>query len=113
MPNAREACVKNLLIDTDPGMDDALAIILALKSRELRTRAVTAATGNLTSDKTAANALRVLDLLDRGDIPVGQGPLLPLDGDYPVDPFSHGSDGLAESTSPPRRAPSTRAPPRS
>jgi purine nucleosidase/pyrimidine-specific ribonucleoside hydrolase len=78
-------------------MDDALAIILALKSRELRTRAVTAATGNLTSDRTAANALRVLDLLDRGDIPVGQGPLLPLDGDYPVDPFSHGSDGLAES----------------
>jgi purine nucleosidase/pyrimidine-specific ribonucleoside hydrolase len=89
--------MKNLLIDTDPGMDDALAIILALKSRELRTRAVTAATGNLTSDKTAANALRVLDLLDRSDIPVGQGPLLPLDGDYPVDPFSHGSDGLAES----------------
>ena len=97
MPDAGKAYMKNVLIDTDPGMDDALAIILALKSRKLRTLAVTAATGNLTSDKTAANALRVLDLLDRGDIPVGQGPLLPLDGDYPVDPFSHGSDGLAES----------------
>lgn len=89
--------MKNLLIDTDPGMDDALAIVLALRSRELRTLAVTAATGNLPSDRTAANALRVLDLLGRDDIPVGQGPLLPLDGDYPLDPFSHGSDGLAES----------------
>jgi len=89
--------MKNLLIDTDPGMDDALAILLALRSRELRTLAVTAATGNLPSDRTAANALRVLDLLGRDDIPVGQGPLLPLDGDYPLDPFSHGSDGLAES----------------
>src|SRR4051795_12082528 len=89
--------MKNLLIDTDPGMDDALAIILALKSRELRTLAVTAATGNLTSDRTAANALRVLDLLGRDDIPVGQGPLLPRDGDSPVDPFSHGGDGLADS----------------
>ncbi|MFE2040340.1 nucleoside hydrolase [Streptomyces sp. NPDC059477] len=89
--------MKNVLIDTDPGMDDALAIALALRSRTLRTLAVTAATGNLPSDRTAANALRVLDLLGREDIPVGQGPLLPLDGDYPVDPFSHGSDGLAES----------------
>ncbi|MCW2872321.1 nucleoside hydrolase [Actinacidiphila oryziradicis] len=89
--------MKNVLIDTDPGMDDALAIILALKSRELRTLGISAATGNLPSDKTAANALRILDLLGRDDVPVGQGPLLPLDGDYPVDPFSHGSDGLAES----------------
>jgi purine nucleosidase/pyrimidine-specific ribonucleoside hydrolase len=92
--------MKNLLIDTDPGMDDALAIVLALRSRALRILAVTAATGNLPSDRTAANALRVLDLLGRDDIPVGQGPLLPLDGDYPVDPFSHGSDGLAESNFP-------------
>ncbi|MET8944557.1 nucleoside hydrolase [Streptomyces sp. NPDC004542] len=95
--------MKNLLIDTDPGIDDALAIVLALKSKGLRTRAVTAVTGNLPSDRTAANALRVLDLLGRDDIPVGQGPLLPLDGDYPVDPFSHGSDGLAESHFPPSR----------
>jgi len=39
--------MKNVLIDTDPGMDDALAIILALKSRELRTLGISAATGNL------------------------------------------------------------------
>jgi purine nucleosidase/pyrimidine-specific ribonucleoside hydrolase len=89
--------MKNLLIDTDPGMDDALAISLAHKSRGLTIRAITAVTGNLPSDRTAANALRILDLIGAGEIPVAQGPLLPSAGTYPVDPFSHGSDGLAES----------------
>ncbi|MGN6762235.1 MAG: nucleoside hydrolase [Leifsonia sp.] len=89
--------MKNLLIDTDPGMDDALAIALAHKSAGLDIKAITAVTGNLPSDRTAANALKVLDLLGAPDIPVAQGPTLPLSGDYPSDPFSHGSDGLAES----------------
>ncbi|PXY36814.1 hypothetical protein BA062_07450 [Prauserella flavalba] len=78
-------------------MDDALALILALKSPAVRVRAITAVTGNLPADRTAANALRILDLMGRKDIPVARGPLVPLDGDYPADPFSHGSDGLAES----------------
>lgn len=89
--------MKNLLIDTDPGMDDALAIALAHKSSALDIRAITAVTGNLPSDRTSANALKVLDLLGAPAIPVAQGPTLPLSGDYPSDPFSHGSDGLAES----------------
>jgi inosine-uridine nucleoside N-ribohydrolase len=91
------ADVKNLLIDTDPGMDDALAIALAHRSAMLDVKAITAVTGNLPSDRTAANALKILDLLGAPDIPVAQGPLLPSAGDYPSDPFSHGSDGLAES----------------
>jgi purine nucleosidase/pyrimidine-specific ribonucleoside hydrolase len=85
--------MKNLLIDTDPGMDDALAIALAHKSEALDVKAVTAVTGNLPSDRTAANALKILDLLGAPAIPVAQGPLTPS----PSDPFSHGSDGLAES----------------
>jgi inosine-uridine nucleoside N-ribohydrolase len=89
--------MKNLLIDTDPGMDDALAIALAHKSEALDVKAITAVTGNLPSDRTAANALKILDLLGAPDIPVAQGPLLPISGNYPSDPFSHGSDGLAES----------------
>lgn len=89
--------MKNLLIDTDPGMDDALAIALAHKSAALDIKAITAVTGNLPSDRTVANVLKVLDLLGAPDIPVAQGPMLPLSGDYPSDPFSHGSDGLAES----------------
>jgi len=92
--------MKNVLIDTDPGMDDALAISLAVKSEEISVRAITAVTGNLTADRTAANALRILDMLDAPDIPVAQGPLVPSSGLYPSDPFSHGSDGLAESNLP-------------
>ncbi|WP_284750774.1 nucleoside hydrolase [Arthrobacter sp. efr-133-R2A-120] len=87
----------NILIDTDPGMDDALALALALKSDALEVRAITAVTGNLPSDRSLANVLKVLDLLGSGPIPVAQGPLVPRGGNYPSDPFSHGSDGLAES----------------
>jgi purine nucleosidase/pyrimidine-specific ribonucleoside hydrolase len=92
--------MQNVLIDTDPGMDDALAIALAHNTPELRIVAVTAVTGNLPSDRTAANALKVLDLLGAPELPVAQGALVPLGGDYPSDPFSHGSDGLAESNLP-------------
>ncbi|GAA2450578.1 nucleoside hydrolase [Agromyces soli] len=89
--------MKKVLIDTDPGMDDALAIALAFKHEALDVVALTAVTGNLPSDRTADNALRVLDLLGAPELPVAQGPLVPSAGDYPADPFSHGSDGLAES----------------
>ena len=92
--------MQNVLIDTDPGMDDALAIALAHNSPELRIVALTAVTGNLPSDRTAANALKVLDLLGAPELPVAQGALVPLGGDYPSDPFSHGSDGLAEAALP-------------
>lgn len=90
----------NVLIDTDPGMDDALAIALAHKSASLTVVGMTAVTGNLPSDRTAANLLRVLDLLGAPETAVGQGALVPLGGDYPSDPFSHGSDGLAEADLP-------------
>ncbi|MDR1427873.1 MAG: nucleoside hydrolase [Bifidobacteriaceae bacterium] len=89
-----------VLIDTDPGMDDALAISLALKSAALRVVAITAVTGNLPSDRAAANVLRVLDLLNAAELPVARGSLTPLGGHYPADPFSHGTDGLAESNLP-------------
>jgi purine nucleosidase/pyrimidine-specific ribonucleoside hydrolase len=78
-------------------MDDALALVLALKSPSVCVRSITAVTGNLTADRSSANALRILDLMGRKDIPVAQGPLTPLEGSYPADPFSHGTDGLAES----------------
>nr|WP_220465658.1 nucleoside hydrolase [Microbacterium esteraromaticum] len=69
-----------VLIDTDPGMDDALAISVAHKSDALKIVALTAVTGNLPSDRTVANILRVLDLLDAPEIPVAQGPVVPLGG---------------------------------
>ena len=86
--------MKNILIDCDPGIDDALALILALKHPELNVRAVTAVSGNMTADYTSVNARKILELMGETDIPVAQGPLKPLARDYPRDPFSHGDDGL-------------------
>lgn len=90
----------NLIIDCDPGIDDALAIITALKDGSFTVRALTAVTGNLTSDKTQENARKVLELMGVSDIPVAQGPLQPISREYPWDPFSHGDDGLANTALP-------------
>ena len=84
------------LIDCDPGIDDSVAIFFALGSGVLDVRALTAVSGNLTSNICAQNACRILDLANRRDIPVAAGPMKPLVRPYPRDPFSHGSDGLGE-----------------
>jgi inosine-uridine nucleoside N-ribohydrolase len=81
-------------MDCDPGIDDALAIILAAKSPQLRIEAITSASGNLRADQTAINALKTLTLINRLEIPVYQGMLRPLARNLPRDPFSHGDDGL-------------------
>jgi pyrimidine-specific ribonucleoside hydrolase len=62
-----------LVIDTDPGIDDALAILLALASPEVDLRLVTTVHGNVELDLTTDNALRVLHLAGRSDIPVAVG----------------------------------------
>ncbi|TDE95007.1 nucleoside hydrolase [Occultella glacieicola] len=89
-----------LIIDCDPGIDDALAIILALKDPGLEILALTAVTGNLPSDRTAVNARKVLELMGERGTPVAQGPLQPISREYPHDPFSHGDDGLANTALP-------------
>jgi purine nucleosidase/pyrimidine-specific ribonucleoside hydrolase len=86
--------VTPVLIDTDPGIDDAVAIMFALKMG-LEVKAITAVSGNLPADRTAANARKVLELMGATAIPVAQGPQTPLVRPYPKDPFSHGDDGLA------------------
>ena len=85
-----------ILIDCDPGIDDAVAILLALSSPELDLLAITTVSGNLTADICARNATRILDLVGAKSISVTKGPLKPLVRAYPRDPFSHGSDGLAD-----------------
>jgi pyrimidine-specific ribonucleoside hydrolase len=62
-----------LVIDTDPGIDDALAILLALASPEVDLRLITTVHGNVGLDLTTDNALRVLHLAGRSDVPVGAG----------------------------------------
>jgi len=86
--------MKRVIIDCDPGIDDALALILAIKSGKLQIEAITTVSGNLTADRCLTNVLKVLELLKVDSIPVGQGSLKPLVRDFPSDPFSHGVDGL-------------------
>lgn len=82
-----------VLIDTDPGIDDAVAIMFALRVG-MRVAAITAVSGNLPAARTSVNARKVLELMGERDIPVAQGPPAPLVRPYPKDPFSHGDDGL-------------------
>ncbi|MEU6696753.1 nucleoside hydrolase [Pseudonocardia sp. NPDC046786] len=67
-----------LIIDTDPGVDDAVAIVLALRSPEVEVRAVVASYGNVGLDRTLPNAGRLLTLAGRPDVPLGTGADRPL-----------------------------------
>src|SRR5262249_54848270 len=67
-----------IVIDCDPGQDDAIAILLALASPEVDVRAITTVAGNQTLEKTTRNALKVLELAGRADIPVAAGAAGPL-----------------------------------
>ena len=87
---------KKVLIDTDPGMDDALAIVLAMKSPNVEVLGISSVAGNYPIDVTTRNALKTLELLGRTDVPVARGMGKPLARPLAKDPFSHGSDGMAE-----------------
>ena len=62
-----------IILDCDPGHDDAIALLLALASPELRLLGVTTVAGNQTLGKTTANAIRVLEHVGRGEVPVAAG----------------------------------------
>lgn len=86
----------DLLIDTDPGIDDALALILALRSPEVNVRGITTVHGNVPVEQGTRNAMRVLDLAGRGDVPVASGAAVPLLRELRTAELVHGSDGLAD-----------------
>ncbi|WP_066582996.1 nucleoside hydrolase [Cellulomonas timonensis] len=84
-----------VIIDTDPGIDDALALMLAVASPELDLRAVTTVGGNTGLAHTTENALRLMHLLGRDDVPVAAGADVPLvRRDSAPDPNTHGEDGF-------------------
>jgi inosine-uridine nucleoside N-ribohydrolase len=83
-----------IVIDCDPGHDDAIAILLALASPEVELRGVTTVAGNQTLDKTTRNALKVLELAGRRDIPVAAGADRPLRRELRTAANVHGESGL-------------------
>ena len=83
-----------VIIDCDPGHDDAIALVLALASPELDVKAVTSSAGNQTPDKTLRNVLRMLTLLKRPDIPVAGGALKTLMRELIIADNVHGESGL-------------------
>jgi len=91
---------KDVIIDCDVGIDDALAIMLALGSKELRIRAITTVCGNVEVEKTSENALKVLEAFDARDIAVARGHQRPLKRELFTAGYVHGSDGLGDSNLP-------------
>lgn len=83
-----------LILDCDPGHDDAIALVLALASPELSLKAVTSSAGNQTPEKTLRNVLRMLTLLGRSDIPVAGGAAKPLMRELIIADNVHGESGL-------------------
>ncbi len=100
---------RRILIDCDPGIDDALALLLALRSPELRVEAVTVAAGNVPVDRGVSNALTLLELAGRADIPVARGAERPLLRPPITGEAIHGGNGLGGVSFP---APSAQPDPR-
>src|SRR6266550_5742659 len=95
-----------ILLDCDPGHDDAIALLLALASPEVELLGVTTVAGNQTVEKTTANAIRVLELAGRGDVPVAAGAGRPLVREPFVAAYVHGESGLdGPDLPPPQREP--------
>jgi pyrimidine-specific ribonucleoside hydrolase len=90
-----------IVLDCDPGHDDAIALLLALASPELEVLGVTTTYGNQTVEKTTANALRVLEVAGRTDVPVARGASEPLSRPLAVAAHVHGESGLDGPALPP------------
>jgi purine nucleosidase len=91
--------------DMDPGIDDALALILALRSPEIQVVGITTVAGNASVEMTSANARRVLEYLNVENIPVAMGASHPLARSLEDALSYHGLDGLANCDLPPPEQP--------
>ncbi len=92
-----------IIFDTDPGTDDAMALMLALNSSELDVRAITVVPGNVTAQQGLENALRMVSLANRCDIPIAAGAQHPLFQKLITAEFWHGKNGLANIELPPSK----------
>lgn len=87
---------RKVIIDCDPGIDDSLALLLALNSPELDVIGITTVSGNVPAKQGAKNALKVLKLMKREDIKVYIGESLPLVRELVTAEDTHGEDGLGK-----------------
>src|SRR6202012_4644756 len=90
-----QAAPRRVIIDTDPGVDDAMAILLALNSPELKVEALTVVPGNVNAAQGLENALKLVSLAGRCDVPVAGGAQHPLNQKLITAEFWHGPNGLA------------------
>ena len=99
---------KRILIDTDPGIDDSLAILLALASPEVQLEGLSTVAGNCSVEQGTINALSVLELARAAAIPVARGNALPLVQPSLLAPETHGDTGIGYA-----RLPTPKNPPHS
>jgi purine nucleosidase len=85
---------RRIIIDSDPGIDDCLAILLAIASPELTIDAITIVNGNCSTEQGVRNALCLLELTKRTQIPVASGATVPLVQPLLLAPETHGNTGI-------------------
>jgi len=102
MPHSIDpAARRRIVVDTDPGVDDAWALLFLAARADVEIVAVGASHGNVPTDVSAANALRILDVAGLDEVPVASGPPGPLQQPLATAEFVHGLDGLGEAAGPP------------
>jgi inosine-uridine nucleoside N-ribohydrolase len=92
--------LKQIILDTDPGVDDALGFLLAFNSPEIKVEAITTVAGNVNHEKAHKNAMRLLEFLGKTNIPVCAGAEKPLIRDKSHAEEFHGQTGLGEANLP-------------
>jgi len=85
---------RRIILDTDPGIDDAMAVLLALRSPELKVEAITAVAGNVPVELGAENARKLIELAGRTDVIVAKGAARPLKRKLITAEAIHGENGL-------------------
>ena len=93
------------IIDTDPGVDDAIAILMALAASEIEILGLTTVGGNVPLARATRNALSLLQAASRSDIPVAKGASRPLRGKFAYAPHFHGPGGLSQRLPDPANGP--------
>ncbi len=96
---------QGMLIDTDPGVDDAIALLMALASPTVEIHGLTTVGGNVSLARASRNALALLEYARRNEIPVAKGSNRPISGRYPYAHHVHGAGGLSRRLREPKSNP--------